>query len=83
MNEKPKENSHITGWVVALVVVPVIYVLSVGPMLFLSIKYDRKLLSKPTVEAFYEPLDWLLKNNSMRKAMIVYEEWWMRLAYKE
>ena len=52
--------SHAMAWVLTIAIVPVLYVVSLGPV---SLLYRYDMLSpaqRQWLELFYKPLDWLV-----------------------
>ena len=80
MSEKPEANSHAIAWIMALVVAPVVYLLSAGPMNYLNLKYHLELEDKPAVLAFYVPWNWLYMETPLEKPLKIYGDWWWELA---
>ena len=62
-----EKRSHSRLWWLALVLVPVVYVLSVGP----AVVYGGHL---PLVEAFYGPVVWLCNHSTLAENFL---HWWV------
>jgi hypothetical protein len=75
-NHKP----HVTGWILALLLVPLLYLLSYGPMLYFGIKYDFSFLMVPAFQAFYAPYAWLRGHTPLQAPLDAYGMWWVDLA---
>lgn len=78
MSEEPERKSHAMTWTLAAVVVPVLYVLSYGPVEGLRQNgtlpdpHPRWLLS------FYTPF-FRLYETSLREPLIAYVDWWIKV----
>jgi hypothetical protein len=73
-----KGKSSALTWALVSLALPVLYVLSTGPLVF----YFEKSQSKPAawVEAFYRPVEWAWDNPVLRKPLEAYLEAWRKLA---
>jgi hypothetical protein len=71
--------SRIVAYVVMIaVLLPLVYILSVGPAIFLVIKFPS--LGRPAT-TIYQPLIWLNnKNTLLKQPLEKYEEFWVALA---
>jgi hypothetical protein len=73
MSSEEKERSRGLYWVVgAVVLVPLLYALSIGPV---GRACERAGLDSDGVEAFYAPLEWLHGNTPLAKPL----RWYVRL----
>lgn len=68
------------GWAAILVVVPMIYVLSIGPVGYLAQQFSLPPSMKGPFLAFYGPVIWLHDHTSLKGPIERYSEWWGRLA---
>ena len=73
MSEERKRKGG-TGILIAVVLIPLLYVLSIGPAVMLVNK--TKISSKP-FEVFYAPVIWVAENTSLEKPLNRYAEWWL------
>ena len=75
MSEEPKSKFNLTGLLVAVVLMPIFYVLSVGP----AIMIDQRVGRLPRwVGTFYAPLQWLCNHQPvMRKPIDAYVQLWI------
>ena len=74
MDEAPNSSSS-NRLVLIIVLLPVLYLLSVGP----AIRYQRSLLwAQPFLEKFYSPLLWLHENTLLRAPLDAYARLWDR-----
>jgi hypothetical protein len=64
---------YVVGWLVSI---PLLYVLSVGPI---AVLVHRKLVPVSAVEPAYTPLFWLFEKTHTGEAMTAYMEAWMKL----
>lgn len=76
MTEKPKSKSNHTGLLVALLLVPILYVLSVGPVAMIG----KRVGSLPNwIRTFYNPLTWIYHHQPItQKPLEAYERLWAR-----
>jgi hypothetical protein len=74
MSEEPKTKSNLTNILVAVVLVPIFYVLSVGPATMI----DRRVGRLPKwIGTFYAPLEWLYDHQPIiRKPLDGYCDLW-------
>jgi hypothetical protein len=87
MNRDSAARSHATGWTIAVLCVPVLYVLSVPPVLMVS---DR--VSAPSMDPFAplpawpgnygRPYRWLYENTPLKTPLAAYERMWRRMAMR-
>ena len=82
MSGEREKKSHITGWVVALVLVPMLYMLSWGPVVYLSEKFKLDLAGNAAFWKFYAPLYWVEANTPLDRPSKLYRYWWYDLARK-
>jgi hypothetical protein len=76
MADDPEKNRSIRVLhhiVVALIVLPLIYILSVGPAIFLVVKVPK--LRQP-VHTVYAPMIWLHDHTFLKKTMDPYLAFW-------
>lgn len=78
MNEPHSQPQHETssggGWVFALLLLmPVLYVLSIGPMALLA---DKGVLPREPVREFYKPVVWLHDHTPLARPLEWYGEVW-------
>ena len=80
MSKEPSGNSHATTWtLVAIVAVPVLYLLSVTPLAILS----RGARADPVpwwVDSYAEPARWVYENTPLRGPLKKYCDWCFRRA---
>jgi len=82
MSTEKEQQSHIAAWTIALMLVPVLYVLSIGPVNYLQAKHKLPRTIMPKLVTFYSPLEWLSRNTSLRGPMEAYVTWWWDLSGK-
>jgi len=79
----PAEKGHLTRILhhitVAAVVLPLIYLLSVGPAVVIVVKVPK--LRNP-VRAVYAPMIWLHDHTSLKKTMDSYLGFWEQAAHR-
>lgn len=63
-----------------LIVLPLVYGLSVGPLGYLLEKFHAPMTWRPYVGAFYHPVIWLHDNTPLKKPIEDYTKWWTDLA---
>lgn len=76
MDQEQKAKSSLALWVVGLVVVvPVLYVLSVGPAVMLYDRFPGQ--TQEYIETFYQPLEMVAeRSTTLRHALRWYAERW-------
>lgn len=73
-NDTAPERSHVTTWVVGLLILlPVLYVLSIGPVAALS---TRTGLNPDSLRNFYGPVIWLHDNTPLKVPLEKWVELW-------
>ena len=82
MSTEKEPNSHTTAWITALVLVPVLYVLSIGPVDYLYWKGRISIGAWQPCRKFYTPFFWLRNDTPLQKPLKAYEKWWFDLAQK-
>lgn len=70
-DEKPRKSNH-GGIVTALVLLPVFYVLSFGPVIRLSYRH----VSSSTLWKIYFPVSWLHEHTILKKPLEQYAKLW-------
>ena len=65
--------------VVVLVVAVVLYVLSLGPVVYLETSGQLP-GNVEYWQAFYAPINWLVRNSSLEGPLDAYTDWWESLA---
>ena len=73
--EKGEKSSH--PWALLALAIPLLYVLSCGPAIFLI---EKTHANSDAFEKIYAPLVWLHDHTPMKKPLEVYAEFWQRLA---
>lgn len=69
-------SSHALAWgVVALVALPLVYLLSVPPLLSCSLRSD--VLPMNWVEWYGKPYDWLFEHTPLQGPLLRYADWWL------
>ncbi len=76
MSEDKKPNNHATAWIVTLIALPVLYVLSWGPVMSLCGNGTIPYTALPWVGQFYLPVWWLYHNTPLKKPLDAYGDWW-------
>ena len=80
MNEdSPRRGSDSTA-IFVLLLLPVIYMLSIGPVIFAVEKLHAKSAMQKPVMTFYAPMSWLYEHTALKKPIERYVEWWVKLA---
>lgn len=80
MSEEPAKQSHFMGWTLSIVAVPVLYILSYGPVVYLI---NRGTIPHPlpkVLVGFYKPWVWLYHDTSLRNPLGTYIYWWINAA---
>jgi hypothetical protein len=75
-NSKPGRRSRILAWTAALVIIlPILYVLSAGPAVFVAVKSEGRYLSYGFIDTFYAPVEWLDTKTVLHAPL----EWYLSL----
>ena len=77
--EPPKAGSGLGMIAVAAVVLPLLYVLSIGPVALALNKTHAfgGLISEKPLETFYAPVVWLATNTPLERPMDAYMQFWV------
>ena len=59
--------------VVMMIILPIIYVLSVGPAIFIVVKFPKM---RAPIHAVYAPMIWLHDHTDLKKIMAPYLAFW-------
>lgn len=65
-----------------MVALPLVYLLSIGPVAFVCEKTSSTTSIRNTVLAVYAPIIWLHDHTPMKMPLENYVNWWERLARK-
>lgn len=71
---KPNALTWVMYFIIAL---PVLYLLSTGPMFFVLEKYFASEMAEPWTNTFFTPYAWLCDNTPLEKPLEAYTNWWM------
>ncbi len=82
MSEDKQRSNHTTAWIVTLIALPVLYVLSWGPVLGLNYNDRIPDAAWPWLVKFYQPVIWLNHNGPLQKPLEAYNRWWMKVLSK-
>ena len=83
MNESGPSPSRTWLWTtVVIVILPVIYALSIGPVIYWMERHRPARGPDPWLQTFYGPLLWADEHTPLKKPLDVYTDWWVRLAHK-
>ena len=68
------------AWLVtAIIGMPLIYLLGVGPAIILSEKFPA---SEKFIGIVYEPMGWVAEKTPLRKPLLAYFRFWVEVAHK-
>ncbi|MES2657879.1 MAG: hypothetical protein V4689_04635 [Verrucomicrobiota bacterium] len=73
MDEDEKKSSHAGGWLMAVVVLLVVYVLSIGPAARWTIAHPGP---NVVLWKFYAPVTWAMRHTPLGKPLGDYVRWW-------
>jgi hypothetical protein len=81
MSDDTSRNSdkNSAGLMAVLLVLPLVYLLSFGPVGFLLEKFHAPMSMRPYVLAFYGPVIWLHDNTPLKQSIEAYARWWGEL----
>ncbi len=72
MNEEKDKNNTIAITTFIIGVVPIIYILSIGPVWFFYEKYNLSHAYEKYFATFYAPVEWLYQNTPLKKPLEYY-----------
>jgi hypothetical protein len=61
----------------------VLYVLSIGPVIYVDTKFKLGLQDGPYFWRVYGPVGWLYTDTPLRRPLAYYEDWWFFLAKRD
>ncbi|OYW29072.1 MAG: hypothetical protein B7Z47_05205 [Chthoniobacter sp. 12-60-6] len=73
-------DKNTAGLMAVLLLLPLVYLLSIGPMGFLLEKFHVPMSMRSYVLAFYRPVIWLHNNTPLKQPLEAYARWWSDLA---
>jgi hypothetical protein len=76
MSTERSGKSLATAWTLAILAVPVLYLLSVPPLVFGSAKARWRVRSWALMDAYAAPSNWLYDHTPMKKPLGAYTKWW-------
>jgi len=79
MSDDSRRGSESTAIFVPLLL-PVIYMLSIGPVIFAVEKLHAKSSMQKPVMTFYAPMSWLHDHTALKQPIERYVHWWGKLA---
>jgi hypothetical protein len=79
MSDDSRRGSESTA-IFVLLLLPVIYMLSIGPVIFAVEKLHAKSAMQKPVMTFYAPILWLHEHTALKKPIDRYVDWWVKLA---
>jgi hypothetical protein len=68
--------SHAMGWTLAVLAVPVLYVLTLPPIAVIGMRLG---VDKRWVDVYAAPANWLYSETPLRKPLDTYGAWWGKL----
>ncbi len=82
MNDEPIPNkgSSTAAWAAVLVMLPLVYMLSMGPVGYVVQRFSVPATMHGPALKFYGPVIWLHDHTSLKGPIESYLEWWDRLA---
>ena len=81
MSEEPARQSHLMAWTLSIVAVPVLYILSSGPLHFLVIRGTIPISLQEELVFYFRPLHLIYHIAPLRRPLDAYDNWWMNAAY--
>lgn len=78
-DEPPAKSSHTAAWSAVIVALPLMYVLSIGPVAYLAHKLGMYSAASGLAQAFYAPVIWLHDHTVCKAPLESYLDWWERL----
>ena len=80
MNEEPARRSCPIAWTVTIAVIPLVYVLGFGPVVYLQYKPIMGVSVLGRIESIYKPVYWLCDGTPLKAPLGAYRQWWADLA---
>jgi hypothetical protein len=79
MSAYRRRRSRLWFWLLVFLALPLGYVLSIGPVVYFQGKGWLPTPYPPPLARFYEPVEWLYDNTSMKGPLDFYLHWWSEL----
>ena len=79
---QPPEKSHALAWALSLFAELLLYGLSLGPLVYLSVQDIIPSRWPGWLETLYTPVFWLEENTFLHQPIEAYLMWWTSLAAK-
>ncbi|MFW6287059.1 MAG: hypothetical protein ACOC29_03870 [Candidatus Sumerlaeota bacterium] len=70
------DSARLLIWLLAILLIPVLYVLSIGPVAALYELTQPSFMPQAALEAFYFPVLWLHENTPLAEPLEKYVEMW-------
>jgi hypothetical protein len=78
MDDHSQAKSSTTIWWVSVLLVPILYILSAGPIVRLTMSKSHPQRAPEWVETLYAPVEWLYEHTPLEKPLEEYMEWWLK-----
>jgi hypothetical protein len=82
MIPKPVSAPHSLIWISVLLAIPVLYVLSIGPVSYLQTTTGFTISQGSKLDRFYGPLGTAMARTPLDEPLLTYVGWWTRLGEK-
>jgi len=82
MSLEPRHKSHAVTWTLLILALPLLYLLSIGPLVYLQ---EKGVIPDPRpawIDVFYTPVDWLYEHKRIADVLGAYEIFWWNLAHR-
>jgi hypothetical protein len=78
MDNRSQHQSSATLWTLWILAVPLAYLLSVGPVVRLTMDRSHPLGVPVWVDTLYRPVEWLHDHTPLEKPLEWYMDWWLK-----
>jgi hypothetical protein len=82
MTRSQTSTSHSLIWIAVILAVPVLYILSIGPVSYLQATKSYTISPGSRLDHFYGPLGTAIQRAPLNEALLSYVGWWTRMGEK-
>lgn len=83
MIRKPAPTSQALIGIAVLLAVPILYVLSIGPVSYLQATKVYTISQGSRLDHFYGPLGMAMERGPLNEALLGYVDWWTRMGERK
>ena len=81
MNHDDTDKSHTMAWVMCVLALPVLYLLSVPPVVYAAARLTKDDYPPPWAMAYASPYTWLMEESPVKDPFQRYVQFWRALVF--